>query len=314
MTHPPVLEFQDVYKTFTQHSLLGGRSHVHAVRGVNITIPHGKSLALVGESGSGKSTIANLIVKHHDITDGTITVHGQDISTIKGGRDLTDYRSRVQIVSQDPFSALNPVHTIKHHLMRPLRIYNPTWTKQQCEERVLELLQLVELDLQNTLHKYPHELSGGQRQRVNLARSIAVGANFIIADEPTSMLDVSIRKSVLDLMNTLKAECDVSFLYITHDIGTARYMADDIAILYLGQVVEWGPVARVIDNPQHAYTKLLLSAIPNPREKFSHNVDGAIEGGQDFYQHAEQVRAVCSETCHDVVDLGHGHYKLNHTI
>ena len=175
---------------------------------------------------------------------------------------------------------------------------------------MLELLQLVELDVDNTLHKYPHELSGGQRQRVNLARAIAVGAKFIIADEPTSMLDVSIRKSVLDLMNTLKAECDVSFLYITHDIGTARYMADDIAILYLGQVVEWGPAPRVIDNPQHPYTKLLLSAIPDPRQKFSQN----IEGGQDFYHHAEQVRTVCAQLCDDVVDLGNGHYKLNHKI
>ena len=310
MNTPNVLEFHNVYKTFTQHSVLKGRTHVHAVRGVNLTIPHGKSLALVGESGSGKSTIANLIVKHHDITDGTITVHGKDISTIKGGRDLQDYRAQVQIVSQDPFSALNPVHTIEHHLMRPLHIYNPTWTKQQCRERVLELLQLVELDLENTLHKYPHELSGGQRQRVNLARSIAVGANFIIADEPTSMLDVSIRKSVLDLMNTLKAECDVSFLYITHDIGTARYMADDIAILYLGQVVEWGNVNQVIDNPQHPYTKLLLSAIPDPKQKLSDSADG----GKDFYQHAEHVRAVCSEPCDDVIDLGNGHYKLNHKI
>ena len=310
MTHPPILEFNNVDKTFSQHSLLNGRTDVHAVRGVNLTMPHGKTLALVGESGSGKSTIANLIVKHHECTGGTIMVDGQDISTIDGGDALKNYRAHVQIVSQDPFSALNPVHTIQHHLMRPIQIYNPTWTQKQCTDRVMELLQLVELDLDNTLHKYPHELSGGQRQRVNLARAIAVGAKFIIADEPTSMLDVSIRKSVLDLMNNLKTECNVSFLYITHDIGTARYMADDIAILYLGQVVEWGPAKRVIDNPQHPYTKLLLSAIPDPRQKFSYMVDG----GKDFYQHAEQVRAVCSEMCDDVVDLGNGHYKLNHKI
>ena len=305
-----VLEFKNVIKTFTQQSLLNGRSDVHAVRNVNITVPNGNTLALVGESGSGKSTIANLIVKHHHITSGTITVNGQDISTITTNEQIRDYRSRVQIVSQDPFSALNPVHTIEHHLMRPIKIYNPTWSKQQCHARMIELMTLVELDCETTQKKYPHELSGGQRQRVNLARAIAVGANFIIADEPTSMLDVSIRKSVLDLMNTLKTQCNVSFLYITHDIGTARYMADDIAVLYLGQVVEWGPAKTVIDNPKHPYTKLLLSAIPNPLEKFTDMTDN----DDNFYAHAELVREICSQTCDEIIDLGDGHFMLNHQL
>jgi peptide/nickel transport system ATP-binding protein len=215
--------------------------------------------------------------------------------------DKLDYLRSVQMVFQDPFSALNPAHTIRHHLERPLMLHRKL-RGTELGKAVEEVCADVELDPKVTLEKYPHELSGGQRQRVNLARALAVGAELIIADEPTSMLDVSIRRSVLDLMRRMKETRSITFLYITHDIATAQFIADDIAIMYAGQVVEWGPPNLVISNPQHPYTKLLLSAVPDPKVK----LDGT--GARSFASEAQAVRALARKVVNTIEEVQPGHF------
>jgi peptide/nickel transport system ATP-binding protein len=180
------------------------------------------------------------------------------------GRDVKSYRSRVQLIFQDPFASLNPVRTIRHHIERPLKIHHVV-PRKQVEGRIYELLRLVGLvPPEEIARKYPHELSGGQRQRVAIARALAVQPSVILADEPISMLDVSIRSGILNLMLDLKREFGIAFLYITHDLASARYVADEVLVMYRGQIVEQGPTDEVLQNPLHPYTQLLLSAVPDP--------------------------------------------------
>lgn len=261
-TAKPALEARNLVKNFTLRS--GLRSTVlNAVKDVSFTIEAGKTVALVGESGSGKSTIARMLMKLETPTSGEILLHGKP--TGKRGKDLAQYRSEVQMVFQDPFASLNPFHSIYHHLERPLRIHHPELSKEQVRKRALELLDRVRLSPSESFaDRRPHELSGGQRQRVAIARALAPGARFIVADEPVSMLDVSIRLGVLNLLADLQREDDLGVLYITHDLATARHFSDDIMVLYHGDVVERGPADDVILNPQHDYTKTLLDAAPEP--------------------------------------------------
>jgi len=222
----PIFQVKNLVKEFTVGGGFGKEEIFRALHGVSFDLYAGRTLALVGESGCGKSTCARLMTKVYPATEGEILFNGRDISTLKSRKDILDYRSRVQMVFQDPFGSLNPTHTIEHHLTRPLKIHKQVANKAALEERLKELLTLVELPIE-TLAKYPHELSGGQRQRVNLARALAVGAEVILADEPTSMLDVSIRLGVLNLMQKMKKELGIGFLYITHDLATAHYIAEE---------------------------------------------------------------------------------------
>ncbi|MFS0852610.1 ABC transporter ATP-binding protein [Microbacterium sp. 179-I 3D4 NHS] len=258
----PTLEARHLSKDFTLRS--GFRTDVlHAVKDVSFTLEAGRTIALVGESGSGKSTIARMLMKLERPTSGQILLDGVD-SGVRG-RALARYRSDVQMVFQDPFASLNPFHSIVHHLERPLRIHHPHLSAAQVRERALELLERVRLTpAESFAERRPHELSGGQRQRVAIARALAPGARFIVADEPVSMLDVSIRLGVLNLLAALQREDDLGVLYITHDLATARHFSDEIMVLYKGDVVERGPADRVILDPQHAYTKTLLGAAPEP--------------------------------------------------
>jgi peptide/nickel transport system ATP-binding protein len=220
--------------------------------------------ALVGESGSGKSTVARLLARLYAPTAGKILFDGHDVSDQWRRKTLLDYRSRVQMIFQDPFASLNPVKRIEHHIARPLQIHG-ICRRNQVEGRVCELLQRVGLvPPEEIAQKYPHQLSGGQRQRVAIARALAVEPSVILADEPISMLDVSIRIGILNLILQLKRELGIAFLYITHDIASARYVADEVLVMYRGRIVEQGPTDAVLLDPQHAYTKLLLSAVPNP--------------------------------------------------
>jgi peptide/nickel transport system ATP-binding protein len=248
------LEVQDLTKHF------GRRTRVHAVDDVSFTLKPGTITALVGESGSGKSTVARLLVRLMDPTAGTIRLDGRDVG---GKRKLRAYRSQVQMIFQDPFGSLNPAKTIHHHLARPLKIHGIV-PDDQIDTRVHELLQTVGLvPPEAVAKKYPHELSGGQRQRVAIARTLAVEPVVLLADEPTSMLDVSIRIGILNLMLKLKEERRIAFLYVTHDLASARYVADDILVMYAGQIVEQGPIEQVLADPLHPYTQLLLSAVPD---------------------------------------------------
>jgi peptide/nickel transport system ATP-binding protein len=245
-------------------SLVGRGSKVHAVDAVDFALRPGRITALVGESGSGKSTVARLLARLHEPTDGTILFDGQDVSHDRRRRDVLRYRAQVQMIFQDPFGSLNPVKTIRHHLERPLRIHGIV-PRNEIDERVRQLLLTVGLvPPDHVAAKYPYELSGGQRQRVAIARALAVEPKVLLADEPTSMLDVSIRIGILNLMVQLKEEHEIAFLYVTHDLASARYVADDILVMYAGQIVEQGPIEQVLAEPLHPYTRLLLSAVPDP--------------------------------------------------
>jgi peptide/nickel transport system ATP-binding protein len=259
------LEVRNLEKRFpADASFIGRRSYVHAVDDVSFTLRPGTITALVGESGSGKSTVARLLARLHTPTAGSVLYRGKDVARDKSRRSILKYRSQVQMIFQDPFGSLNPVKTIRHHLERPLRIHGIV-DRDEIEERVHELLRTVGLvPPGHVADKYPHELSGGQRQRVAIARTLAVEPVVLLADEPTSMLDVSIRIGILNLMLKLKDERQIAFLYVTHDLASARYVADDILVMYAGQIVEQGPVEQVLAEPLHPYTRLLLSAAADP--------------------------------------------------
>ncbi|OMO29183.1 ATP-binding cassette domain-containing protein [Vibrio lentus] len=299
----PIIQVKNLVKEFTVGGGFGKEEIFRALHGVSFDIYAGKTLALVGESGCGKSTCARLMTKIYPATEGEILFNGKDISTLNSRKDILDYRSRVQMVFQDPFGSLNPTHTIEHHLTRPLKIHKQVANKAALEERLKELLTLVELPVE-TLAKYPHELSGGQRQRVNLARALAVGAEVILADEPTSMLDVSIRLGVLNLMQRMKKELGIGFLYITHDLATAHYIAEETAVMYKGQIVEWGSTQSILTNPQHPYTKLLISAVPDPDLPFGE----LVKNEPNYSVNADLIREQSSEIQYEIKQVADNHF------
>lgn len=257
-----LLELRDVSKTFGAP----GRQ-VHAARAVSLALRAGRTLALVGESGSGKTTCARLIMREYAPDSGELLFRGAPIDA-GSRRDMRAYRQAVQMIFQDPFASLNPAHTIGYHLGRPLRLYGRAAGRAERQAAIAALLGQVQLD-PSLIGRFPHELSGGQRQRISIARALAVGPEVLVADEPTSMLDVSVRLGILNLLNDMKQTLGLAVLYITHDIATARYVAEDIMVMYAGQVVEWGPTESVLSAPQHPYTRLLLSAVPDPDRPFS---------------------------------------------
>jgi peptide/nickel transport system ATP-binding protein len=237
---------------------------LRAVDDVDFALRPGTITALVGESGSGKSTVARMIAQLYQPTSGRVLFEGRETSARAQRRESLRYRSQVQMIFQDPFGSLNPVKTVEHHIARPLQIHRIV-PRGRVRARVRELLALVGLVPPDQIAaKYPHELSGGQRQRVAIARAMAVEPSVVIADEPTSMLDVSIRIGVLNLMLRLKEERGLAFLYVTHDLASARYVADSMLVMYAGQIVEQGPTEEVLQSPLHPYTRLLLSAVPDP--------------------------------------------------
>lgn len=299
----PIIQVNNIVKEFT---IGGGFSSVErfkALQGVSFDLYKGRTLALVGESGCGKSTCARLMTKVYPATTGEILFKGKNIDQITSRKELLDYRSKVQMVFQDPFGSLNPTHTIEHHLTRPLKIHKQVSDNSKIPGRLQELIDLVEL-APDTLKKYPHELSGGQRQRVNLARALAVGAEVILADEPTSMLDVSIRLGVLNLMERMKKELGIGFLYITHDLATAHYIAEETAVMYKGQIVEWGDTQALLTNPQHPYTKLLISAVPDPDLPFGH----LVESEPDYSVDADKIRATSAIVRDGFDQIGPNHF------
>jgi oligopeptide/dipeptide ABC transporter ATP-binding protein len=268
-TGKPLLEITDLEQRFpiSRGLFRAPTDFVHAVDGVSFEIAAGESLGLVGESGCGKSTTGRMLVKLIEPTAGNIVYrdgeYERDIATISGGQ-VKEFRRRAQMIFQDPYESMNPRRTIYDTVSEPLAVQK-VGTVPEREERVLELLRLVGLTPpENFLFRYPHELSGGQRQRVAVARALVMNPSFVVADEPTSMLDVSIRISIMKLMTDLARELGVSYLYITHDLAVARYMCDRIAVMYLGKIVEIGPTEEVLANPRHPYTKALLSAVPVP--------------------------------------------------
>jgi peptide/nickel transport system ATP-binding protein len=259
-----VLEAQALSRSFSVGtSFWGARRELRAVDDVSLALRPGMVSALVGESGSGKSTVARLLSQLYEPTAGSILLENEDVTRLRSRR-LREYRAQVQMIFQDPFASLNPVKRVGHHLARPLRIHRVV-PERQVRDRMLELLETVGLVPASAVaEKYPHELSGGQRQRVAIARALAVEPKVVLADEPISMLDVSIRLGILNLVRELKERERIAFLYITHDLASARYVADEVHVMYRGRIVEHGPTEAVLQTPLHAYTKLLLSAVPRP--------------------------------------------------
>ena len=235
--------------------------YVNAVDGVSFSIPKGKTLALVGESGSGKSTIGQAILSLIPLTEGEVVFDGTNLSTLSTSR-LKPYRQKIQVIFQDPFSALNPRMTIGEIIREGMVSLGVGPKKKTLQDDIIkELLVKVDLDVEY-VHRYPHEFSGGQRQRIGIARALAVNPELIICDEPTSALDVSVRTQILNLLQKLQQESGVSYLFITHDLSIVPVIADEVAVMKEGKIVEQGSVASVMENPKHAYTQRLLQAAP----------------------------------------------------
>jgi len=273
MTSDVVLEAEGLTKHFPvrrrgREALTRQPRVVHAVDDVDIVLRTGRVTALVGESGSGKSTVARLLAQLYPRSAGQIRLHGEEtpLATARVGRRFRAYSRRVQMIFQDPFASLNPVHTVRYHLTRALRIHGRAGrSRAELDTALAELLGRVQLTpAERYLAKYPHELSGGQRQRVAIARALAADPEALLADEPVSMLDVSIRLGVLNLLRDLKERLNLAILYITHDIASARYFADETLVMYAGRLVEGGDSETVTQQPAHPYTRLLVDSAPDP--------------------------------------------------
>lgn len=268
------LSGRDLVKDFPQGGLFSRRV-VHALRDVSFDLGHGEVVALVGESGSGKSTVARILARLERPTSGSVLLGGRDVLAAEPRRASRAYRGQVQMVFQDPFGSLNPVHRVSHFLERPLVIHGKA-SGPGLRAGMRELMSDVGLTA-DMLDVHPHQLSGGQRQRVAIARALAVEPSVILADEPTSMLDVSVRIGVLNLMRRLCDERGISILYITHDLASARYVADRTLVMYQGHLVEGGDSLDVMASPTHPYTRLLVSAVPDPRRRRSLGPDERAE-------------------------------------
>ncbi|MGR3805673.1 ABC transporter ATP-binding protein [Marinibacterium profundimaris] len=254
----PIVQVRGLKKLFP----VGGGRKLHAIDGVDFDLQPGRTLALVGESGSGKSTVARCIVRLLEPTDGDVVVHGNSVRPLNPVRMATMYRT-LQMVFQDPNASLNPRMTVRKVLEEPLKLHL-SMTQDERNARLSELVTLVGLGEEH-LARYPHELSGGQRQRIGIARAISINPEVVLLDEPTASLDVSVRGQILDLLKRIQRELNLAYLFISHDLQVVRHVADEVAVMYLGQIVERGPTAEIFDNPRHPYTRALMSAAPVAR-------------------------------------------------
>lgn len=266
-----VLEARDLVKDFRGRRVGLRRERFRAVDQVSLELRTGQVTALVGQSGSGKSTVGRLLAQLIPVTEGQILLRGEPVGGARG-RAFRAYTATVQMTLQDPFASLNPVHRVSYHLARALKIHGRAGDAADVEQKSLALLRRVNLEPpERYLHRFPHELSGGERQRISFARALAAEPKVLLADEPVSMLDVTIRKEILDMLAELRRTENLAVLYITHDLGSARSYSDQTSVMLEGKIVESGASVDVIDNPQHEYTRRLLAAAPNPRRRLDGN-------------------------------------------
>jgi ABC-type oligopeptide transport system ATPase subunit len=309
-----VIEVKNLVKNFdvSRGFFSRNKAVVKAVDGISFNIPKGESLGLVGQSGCGKTTTARALCLLDPKTSGDVNFYNSDSDEMQNLDDLNDeqikqFRRNTQMIFQDPYESLNPRWTIKDIILEPLNIHN-IGSLENRTEAVVEILRTVGLTPpENYLPRYPHELSGGQRQRVSIARSLVMNPKFVICDEPTSMLDVSIRISIMDLMLELANDLDVSYLYITHDLAVARYMCNRIAVMFNGKIVEIAKTEDLLNNPIHPYTKRLISSIPVPDPKYTR------EKYEIDFTELDQIIANNTENL-AMVDVGDQHFVATHDV
>ena len=266
MNEQIILKLQNVKKYFYNkvniiETLLKKNKEIKAVDGIDFEVKRGEILAIIGESGSGKTTIGKLIMNLMAPTEGKILFENEDINSFKN-EEIKNYRKKVQMIFQDPYASMNPRFKIKDILKEPLYIHKIEGNEETYNETIINALKDVKINT-DFMEVYPHMLSGGQRQRIATARALILNPKLVVADEPVSMIDLSTRAEILYMMKELQEKRNLSYIYITHDLSTARYFADRIAVMYLGKIIEIGNADEIIDNPKHPYTKALIEAVPN---------------------------------------------------
>ncbi|MCQ8211578.1 ATP-binding cassette domain-containing protein [Cetobacterium somerae] len=311
-----ILEVKNLKKYFnTPKGLL------HAVDGVSFSIERGKTLGVVGESGCGKSTTGRVVLRLLEATDGEIIFEGKNIREY-GKSEMVRLREEMQIIFQDPYASLNPRMTISEIIAEPLIIHKKCKNKQELQEKVAKLMETVGLSERLT-NTYPHELDGGRRQRIGIARALALNPKFIVCDEPVSALDVSIQAQVLNLMKDLQEEFGLTYMFITHDLSVVKHFSDDIAVMYLGELVEKAPAKELFKNPVHPYTKALLSAIPIPSIKYKMNrerLKGEITSpvnpgvGCRFRKRCSMAIPECGNSTPALREISPGHFYACHLV
>ena len=309
-----VIEVKNLVKHFEVANSVFSRNKkiVKAVDGVSFDIKSGETLGLVGQSGCGKTTTARSLCLLDPKTSGNVNFYNPETKSMESIDNIDEdglriFRRNMQMIFQDPYESLNPRWTIQDIIKEPLDIHN-IGSLSEREEAVIEILRTVGLTPpENYISRYPHEISGGQRQRVSIARALIMKPKFVICDEPTSMLDVSIRISIMDLMINLAKDLDVSYLYITHDLAVARYMCDRIAVMYNGKIVELANTEELLKNPIHPYTKRLISSIPVPDPSYKREVYEITQNDLDSISNL-------SDNKDDLYDTGDNHYVATHKI
>lgn len=305
----PLIEVKGLKKYFkTPHGML------HAVDDISFDIYKGKTLGLVGESGCGKSTTGRTILRLLEPTAGNILFEGEDLAGFSKSK-MEEKRKDLQIIFQDPFSSLNPRRTVSQTIMEPMIIHKLYKTKAEMMEKVLEIMEIVGLT-ERLVNTYPHELDGGRRQRIGVARALSLDPKFIVCDEPVSALDVSIQAQILNLMKDLQKELHLTYLFITHDLSVVNHFSDDIAVMYIGKIVEKASSEELFDNPLHPYTIALLSAIPVPDIHYKPNriiLKGEITSPIEpekvcrFVNRCEYATEICRTEEPELIEVSEGH-------
>ena len=322
-----ILEGQNLTKHYpvTKGLLQRTVGWVRAIDGISFDVEQGKTLSLVGESGAGKTTTAKMVLLLEKLTSGTILYKGEDLNKFSGAKIKAEYRPNVQSVQQNPWSSMNPRMRVRDIVGEPL-VVNTTQTKQEIRNRVLEILDQVGLKAEHA-SLYPHEFSGGQRQRIAVARALALKPNLVVLDEPVSALDVSIRAQIMNLLKDLQDQLNLSYLVIAHNLATVRYMSHTVAIMYLGEIVEYGDAEELFQNPLHPYTKALISAsVLTLPEDETEDVQQIILSGEmpsplnpppgcRFHTRCSEASAQCSETVPEMRRVKENHQvKCHHHV
>ena len=317
---PPLLSVNKLSKVFpVKHHRLGYTiGQLHAVNQVSFSIQQGTTLGLIGESGCGKTTLGRTVVRLMEPTSGQIVFDGVDIAHYKS-QQMSEMRKKMQIVFQDPYAALNPRMSMYDLLHEPIKIHQLASEKSALHQRIYQLLDYVQLP-RNSLHKYPHEFSGGQRQRICIARALAVEPMFLVFDESTSALDVSVQAQIVNLLMDLQKELTLTYLFIAHDLKLVECIADNVAVMYLGKIVEMGPVAQVYKQPKHPYTKALLSAVPTltlgqKKERIILQGDVPspmhLPSGCHFHPRCWKANLLCTESYPETTEIGRQKHQFS---